>query len=430
MKWLGIILAAIVAIPGGALLMIGSAWGGCGIDGGAAGAGGGVVAESAHVKNVHAIDGYNKHQMEGAAVIAKVAEQEKLGAPAQMMGIMAAIQETTLGTGSGWNKENGDHDAGWFQQRTLHGWYGSLKMVNDAEYGSRAFFKGVTARKAGDWGSAGGGGHLPGLVDFKSKWGHSASSYGKAIQAVQVSAYPEAYTKWYKDAKRILKALSGADVDLNGGDGGGSQDCGGGNEPGSGGEPSGDAKKGGVKLNNVWQYYQGDAPWAGVDYGESLAISGCGPTTTASVLTTFYPNRPTTPKAAAAYFKSHNGYVPGAGSAHIWPNSAMQKHFHYKTEDVSPSAANARRGIQKGGLVIISVNSATPFTGGGHIMMIRGLKGDKFLVGTSSGRGKKDSQNQNYKAFSASTFAFGSGTKAMFIITPTDKTDFKKRVVS
>lgn len=571
MKWVAGGLALLLIIPLAIVVLFAGGSEDCGPSGGA------VDTSAMEVTNVHAIKGYNKQQMTYAAIIGKVASDEQMGKPGQIMGIMAAIQESTLGEGKGWDKPNGDHDAGLFQQRVLKGWYGSLEMVVKPEYGAKAFFKGVTAKHEGDWGTAGGGGHIPGLVDYKDKWGSSPESYGAAIQSVQVSAYPDAYTKWYADANRILEALAGttveaknapapqaanqnaggqshtynlpkvhevpkkvadylgneygiktiggwresardpeghpsgnaldfmtnditdgstvgdklaadaklnaknygvdyiiwkqkiwavgsdgwkgmedrggvtenhfdhvhinfkpdakvSDLKLNGGGGdpqagGAAEQCES-NEGSFGGDPKGDASKGGVKLDNFWQFYQVDEPWRSVPYGDNLGISGCGPTTTASILTTFYPDAPTTPKTAAEYFLAHGGYISGVGSAHLWPNADIQKHFKFKTETVQPSAANARRGIQQNGLVIISVNSNTPFTSGGHIMAIRGLKGDKFLVGTSSGRGKPGGQNQNFEAFDAATFNFGSGTRSMYIITPTAKSDFQKRVVS
>lgn len=586
MKWAAAIVAAVLAVPMALVVLFAGSDEDCG-SGKSGGNGKDPADDSVHVSNVKPIEGYSKKQMTYAAIIAKVGEKQKLGKPAQTMAIMAAIQESTLGTGSGWDKPNADHDAGLFQQRVKPGWYGSLKMVLKTSYAAKAFMKGVTAKHDGDWGSTGGGGHLPGLVDYKKKWGSSAQSYNNTIQKVQGSATPDAYTKWFKDAERILKGLSGTSVsglagdanqkqrpvaaeaatkkrtyklphvhkapkkvaqylgnkygiktiggyrksahdpkghpsgnaldfmindvkngrsvgqslasdaqnhakkygvdyiiwkqriwtagnakdswkkmedrgsktanhfdhvhinikpgakvpdNLGGGNGsksskpkaGGDTSCAGDNGGGKNGNnssPDGDAKKGGVMLDkSFWEYYQGDDPWRTVDYGHGLGISGCGPTATASVLTTFYPKNPTTPKTAAAYFKSNGGYVPGEGSAHLWPEDGIQKHFKFKTQTVQPSAANARRGINKNGLVLIAVSAATPFTSGGHIMTIRGLDGQKFLVGTSSGRGKKNSQSQNYKSFDERDMNFGAGTNNMWIITPTAKSNFKKLV--
>lgn len=373
-----------------------------------------------HVTGAKAIPGYSKKQMEYAAIITKTAEDEDMGTPGKIMALMATIQESTLGTGRGWNKPNGDHDAGFFQQRILPGWYGSLAMVNDPAYGTRAFLKGVTAKKPGDWGTVGGGGHLPGLIDYKKSWGNTPASYGAAIQKVQVSAFPHAYTKHYGDAKRIIEGLSGVTVT------GGDDPCK--PEDPSSAVPEGEAKKGGVQLQNVFQYYQSDKPWGSLPYGNStVGVGGCGPTTVASIITSFYPDRPLTPKASKTYFEQNGGRADGAGSYHIWQTSKkMQKKYQFSAQHVTPNAANARRGIQEGGLVMISVRSSTEFTGGGHIMMIRGIRGDKFLVGTSSGYGKPGSRNQNNREFPASAFKFGSGTWSMDIIKPTGKTNFKR----
>ena len=119
---------------------------------------------------VDRVGSYNKKALTNAAVIMNIAQQEGLPQKAQLIGVMTAIGESTLGTNPGTEKPNSDGDAGLFQQRQYDGWYGSLEQVNDPVYASKAFFNGVTAKKEGDYGSVGGGkgfGHIPGLKDIK-----------------------------------------------------------------------------------------------------------------------------------------------------------------------------------------------------------------------------------------------------------------------
>lgn len=161
------------------------------------------------------VQGYSPEQVTLAATIMTVAEQNGLGANAQIVGIITAIQESTLGAHPSISLPNGDGDAGPFQQRQLDGWYGSLAEVTNPVYAATAFFTGVTADSPGDYGSAGGGaghGHLPGLIDID---GWESMTPGEAAQAVQRSAYPDAYQGHVEDAQRLMSALSGVDVNID-----------------------------------------------------------------------------------------------------------------------------------------------------------------------------------------------------------------------
>lgn len=157
------------------------------------------------------VSGYIPKQVTVAAVIMQTAEAEGLGSAAQIIGLITAQQESTMGLNT---HPTGAGDAGPFQQRTLDGWYGSLEQVNDVAYAARAFFKGVTAQSPGDYGSAGGGeghGHLPGLVDID---GWEAMAPGDAAQAVQRSAHPGAYAAHVNAAQQLMTALSGVEVNI------------------------------------------------------------------------------------------------------------------------------------------------------------------------------------------------------------------------
>lgn len=161
------------------------------------------------------VPGYSPQQVTLAATIMTVAEQNGLGANAQIIGIITAIQESTLGAHPSISLPNGDGDAGPFQQRQLDGWYGSLTQVTDPVYAATAFFTGVTADSPTDYGSAGGGpgyGHLPGLIDID---GWETMTPGEAAQAVQRSAYPDAYQGHVADAQRLMSALSGVTVNID-----------------------------------------------------------------------------------------------------------------------------------------------------------------------------------------------------------------------
>jgi hypothetical protein len=59
-----------------------------------------------------------------------------------------------------------------------------MAQIMDPNYSARAFFGGPTGPNAGK---------IRGLLDIKN-W--SAMSLAKAAQAVQISAFPDAYQKW------------------------------------------------------------------------------------------------------------------------------------------------------------------------------------------------------------------------------------------
>lgn len=120
-------------------------------------------------------------QVQHAATIAAVAETDGLPVRAVTVGLATAMQESKL-----YNLTEGDHDsAGLFQQRPSQGW-GSFDQVTDPVYASQAFFSALLQ------------------VD---QWEQLPVT--KAAQAVQRSAYPDAYADHAEDAKVLAAALTG-----------------------------------------------------------------------------------------------------------------------------------------------------------------------------------------------------------------------------
>jgi hypothetical protein len=120
-------------------------------------------------------------QVQHAATIAAVAHTDGLPVRAVTVGLATAMQESKL-----YNLPEGDHDsAGLFQQRPSQGW-GSFDQVTDPIYASQAFFSALL--KVEQWEQ------LP---------------VTKAAQAVQRSAYPDAYAQHAEDAKVLAAALTG-----------------------------------------------------------------------------------------------------------------------------------------------------------------------------------------------------------------------------
>lgn len=93
--------------------------------------------------------------------------------------LATAMQESSL-----INIDFGDRDSiGLFQQRPSKGW-GTVAQIMDPEYSARAFFGGPTGPNFGK---------VRGLLDINN-W--QSMPLTRAAQAVQISAFPEAYQKW------------------------------------------------------------------------------------------------------------------------------------------------------------------------------------------------------------------------------------------
>lgn len=147
----------------------------------------------------------NNRQKKLVTTIVTVVKRDKLPDTAAVIAIMTAKQESDLGADPASRQPNGDGDAGPFQQRVLPGWYGTLDEINNDAYATEAFLKGHTIAYAGA-GSAGGPGyHIPGLVDID---GWQTMSLTAAAQAVQGSAYPDAYAKWEPMARQLIGATT------------------------------------------------------------------------------------------------------------------------------------------------------------------------------------------------------------------------------
>jgi hypothetical protein len=99
-----------------------------------------------------------------------------------VMSMMCAIQESTMR-----NLRGGDLDSvGVFQQRRSQGWPASRNITRDA----RAFFESLQA-----------------VVKR-----HPNYDFAQKIQAVQISAYPDAYRQWRQEAENIVEVYGVGDT--------------------------------------------------------------------------------------------------------------------------------------------------------------------------------------------------------------------------
>ncbi|WP_243696033.1 LysM peptidoglycan-binding domain-containing protein [Labedella phragmitis] len=121
-----------------------------------------------------------------AAVIVAVGRSLGVDEQGLVVALAAAMQESGLR-----NLDHGHADSlGIFQQRPSQGW-GSPEQIQDATYSSTAFFVGVRGKTLG-------------LLDVS---GWRDMSVTEAAQAVQISAYPDAYAKWEQSARSWLAEL-------------------------------------------------------------------------------------------------------------------------------------------------------------------------------------------------------------------------------
>lgn len=133
-----------------------------------------------------------KRQIKNAKIIDGVAKKGGLSGRATLVGLVTALQESTL-----LNIEYGDRDSiGLFQQRPSAGW-GSKEQIMKPSYAAKMFFFGADS------------GSPRGLTDIK---GWETMSVGAAAQAVQNSAYPSLYDGQEKAAKGIAQD---AKIDLS-----------------------------------------------------------------------------------------------------------------------------------------------------------------------------------------------------------------------
>ena len=149
-----------------------------------------------------------------ATATAIVEEGQKAGIPPRgwAVALMTAMQESTMGVNPSTKIPNADVDVGVFQQRAKVGWYAdgatveeNTNILNDVHYAARTFYLGhdVAVRHGDGAGSV--GYHIPGLVNVE---GWQSMDLGQAAQTVQVSAFPDYYSKHEATVASLLPTLS------------------------------------------------------------------------------------------------------------------------------------------------------------------------------------------------------------------------------
>ena len=131
------------------------------------------------IKNCPSLTKLSSEMRENAEIIYRVGKNLGVSDYGIVIAFATAMQESSLK-----NIDFGDRDSvGLFQQRTSQGW-GTIAQIMDPRYSARAFFGGPTGPNAGK---------IRGLLDIRN-W--ATMPLAKAAQAVQISAFPDAYQKW------------------------------------------------------------------------------------------------------------------------------------------------------------------------------------------------------------------------------------------
>jgi LysM repeat protein len=131
------------------------------------------------IKNCPSLTKLTAEMKQNAQVIYRVGKQLGVSDYGIVIALATAMQESSLK-----NIDYGDRDSvGLFQQRTSQGW-GTIAEIMNPVYSARAFFGGPSGPNAGK---------IRGLLDIRN-W--STMTLSKAAQAVQISAFPDAYQKW------------------------------------------------------------------------------------------------------------------------------------------------------------------------------------------------------------------------------------------
>jgi hypothetical protein len=132
------------------------------------------------------VDDWTAEQTTNAQIIVRVGRDRQIPSRGRVIAVATAIQESGLR-----NLPGGDRDSiGLFQQRPSQGW-GTPTQLADPAYQAGEFYAKLVA------------------VD-----GWHTMPLTEAAQAVQRSAYPDAYAKWEDDAVALVQEQAGAGGDV------------------------------------------------------------------------------------------------------------------------------------------------------------------------------------------------------------------------
>ncbi|BCY07338.1 hypothetical protein [Actinoplanes sp. L3-i22] len=183
---IAIVAVAIVACLGLPMLLMSA------VMGGGSGPCGPVAAPATAASGQPAAAGqWDTEQLAIAATIVEVGATKGVGAWGQAIAVAVAMQESRLRNLPYLGDAN-DHDSiGVFQQRPSQGW-GTPEQLAEPAYQAGKFYD-----------------------KLKTVPGWQTMPLTEAAQAVQISAYPDAYAKWTTDAMRIVEQYGTEEIALD-----------------------------------------------------------------------------------------------------------------------------------------------------------------------------------------------------------------------
>lgn len=144
---------------------------------------------------------------------------------------------------------------------------------------------------------------------------------------------------------------------------------------------------GSLTSANFVLFSQFDPRWTNKPYGSlslgDIGASGCGPTSMAMVVTNLTGTAVTPDVIASKFGRDHVAGADGKGGGSSWqlfPDVAGS--YGLTSTSIGKDLAAAARALASGKLVVAAGQGTDPFTGGGHILVLRGItSGGKFLLG-------------------------------------------------
>lgn len=148
-------------------------------------------------------------------------------------------------------------------------------------------------------------------------------------------------------------------------------------------------------IDGFLVYNQYDSRWADKPYGSSIiSKSGCYPSAMAMVINAFGKKNPdgsqVTP-VETAIFSAENGWYNGGGGTSWAMPIPTGRNWGLNGEEMgTPTSQQIVDKLNQGYLIAATGKGPRPFTKGGHIIVIRGYRDGKFLVGDSGHRDTSD----------------------------------------
>lgn len=162
--------------------------------------------------------------------------------------------------------------------------------------------------------------------------------------------------------------------------------------------------KHGYNLEDMVYYNQTDSQWASSAFGgTTVGKGGCGPTSVAMIIATLTNDKTINPTNIASFYASHGGYCSNSRGS-CWNWEVFQDYYDVSVTKIDTNIEAAKSALDEGGLVLASWSGA-PFTGGGHLLVIRKYDNNGNIYIASSGGTLNYQQSQ--EAWDESIFTNG-----------------------